>query len=84
LPDYVIEPLFSRASIQDYVHLFGTLFAGSSKLTAPYLEWLYTQNPDGLAIGADAFVGDGVGPHTMSPSPGAIASAMRCSMLSFR
>lgn len=63
MPDYVIEPLLSRASIQDYVRLFDAAFPGSNKLTESYLEWLYTRNPDGMAIGADAFMEDELAAH---------------------
>jgi GNAT superfamily N-acetyltransferase len=63
LAGYTIEPLLSRASIKDYVRLFAAAFPGSQKLTEQYLEWLYTRNPDGMAIGADAFIGDELAAH---------------------
>lgn len=55
MSDYVFSPALTRAGIADYVDLFNIAFAGDSKLSAQYLDWLYVQNPHGRVIGFDAF-----------------------------
>ena len=43
------------AALDGYSRLFSACFPGRSKLTVEYLRWLYSLNPDGGAIGYDAF-----------------------------
>ncbi len=56
----------SRERLTDYVGLFTTAFPKSAQITLPYLEWLYTKNPDGMVIGFDAWYGDDLVAHCAS------------------
>jgi len=61
--DYSLHPALERASIDDYIALFDLAFPGNDKLGRAYLEWLYRQNPDGPAVGMDAYLGDELAAH---------------------
>lgn len=63
MAEYRLVPALSEAKILDYVELFSLAFAGDSKLTAKYLNWLYVENPHGQVIGTDAFDGDRLAAH---------------------
>lgn len=45
----------TRATIDDYVHLFREVYPDSEKLSSEYIEWLYCENPDGRVVGVDAY-----------------------------
>ena len=46
-----------------YGALFAACFPDSSKFTPVYLQWLYADNPDGAAVGFDAWDGDQLAAH---------------------
>lgn len=46
-----------------YCALFASCFPGSDKFTPAYLDWLYTANPDGAAVGYDAWDGERLAAH---------------------
>lgn len=46
----------TRATIDDYVHLFREVYPESEKLSRRYLEWLYCENPEGGVVGVDAYL----------------------------
>jgi GNAT superfamily N-acetyltransferase len=45
------------ATLDQYVALFAQVFPKSANFSSAYLTWLYQANPDGLAIGFDAWAG---------------------------
>lgn len=46
-----------------YAALMAQVFPASARLDAAYLDWLYRRNPDGLAMGFDAWHGDELVAH---------------------
>jgi GNAT superfamily N-acetyltransferase len=46
-----------------YGELFSACFPMTDKFTPRYLEWLYVENPDGRAVGYDAWDGDRLAAH---------------------
>ncbi|ELX10628.1 acetyltransferase GNAT family [Janthinobacterium sp. HH01] len=46
-----------------YGALFAACFPGATKFTPAYLQWLYADNPDGPAVGYDAWDGDTLAAH---------------------
>lgn len=46
--------------LSKYVDLYKTCFPNASHLELNYLTWLYKENPAGVFVGADAFVGNDV------------------------
>lgn len=46
-----------------YAQLMRQVFPASAQLDTPYLDWLYRRNPDGLAMGHDAWDGDTLVAH---------------------
>ena len=58
------RPLRADASaLAHYCALFGACFPGNDKFTPHYLDWLYRANPDGAAIGYDAWEGERLAAH---------------------
>jgi GNAT superfamily N-acetyltransferase len=58
------SPLGTDAqALASYAALFGTCFPDSGKFTPAYLQWLYVANPDGAAVGFDAWDGDRLAAH---------------------
>lgn len=51
------------ATIARYGALFAACFPGVDKFTPAYLDWLYLANPDGQAVGYDAWDGDTLAAH---------------------
>jgi len=51
------------ATLAQYVALFTACFPGTGKFTPDYLTWLYTANPDGPAVGMDAWDGERLAAH---------------------
>jgi GNAT superfamily N-acetyltransferase len=51
------------ATLAQYVALFAACFPGTGKFTPDYLTWLYTANPDGPAVGMDAWDGERLAAH---------------------
>lgn len=51
------------ASLAQYRALFEACFPGTGKFTPAYLQWLYADNPDGQALGFDAWDGDTLAAH---------------------
>ena len=51
------------ATIARYGALFAACFPGVNKFTPAYLDWLYLRNPDGQAVGFDAWDGDTLAAH---------------------
>jgi len=49
--------------LQRYQTLFRECFPGTTKFGSAFLTWLYKDNPDGEAIGFDAFDGDRLAAH---------------------
>ena len=54
---------FDPRSLDRYESLFLACFPKSRKFAPTVLNWLYLQNPDGHAIGFDAFEGDELAAH---------------------
>jgi len=51
------------ATLERYGALFAACFPGVGKFTPAYLGWLYAANPDGLALGFDAWDGERLAAH---------------------
>lgn len=51
------------AALAHYVALFENVFPKSARFSETYLAWLYRANPEGLAIGFDAWQGDSLVAH---------------------
>lgn len=51
------------AALAQYGALFAACFPGTSKYTPEYLKWQYADNPDGKAVGFDAWDGDRLAAH---------------------
>lgn len=51
------------ATLARYGELFAACFPGSAKFTTAYLDWLYRANPDGAALGFDAWDGAQLAAH---------------------
>jgi len=51
------------ATIARYGALFAACFPGVDKFTPAYLDWLYLANPDGQAVGYDAWDGETLAAH---------------------
>ena len=51
------------ATLAKYGALFAACFPGTDKFTPAYLDWLYVANPDGAAVGYDAWDGDRLAAH---------------------
>ena len=57
-------------TLAHYTRLFSRCFPRARGFTVTYLDWLYRQNPDGEAIGFDAWDGDQLAAHyACVPSP---------------
>ncbi|MDB5963239.1 MAG: family N-acetyltransferase [Massilia sp.] len=55
---------FDQTSLTQYSQLFLECFPGAgARFTPAYLEWLYVANPDGQALGFDAYEGDELAAH---------------------
>ena len=52
-----------ESAYADYVDLFSQCFPGNSRFTREYLDWLYRCNPDGRAVGVDAWDGNRLAAH---------------------
>ena len=50
-------------ALAQYVGLFEKAFPKNARFTVAYLDWLYNANPDGLAIGFNAWAGDTLVAH---------------------
>jgi GNAT superfamily N-acetyltransferase len=51
------------ATLSRYGALFAACFPGVDKFTPAYLDWLYLANPDGAAVGYDAWDGERLAAH---------------------
>ena len=51
------------ATLAKYGALFAACFPGTGKFTPSYLQWLYVANPDGDAVGYDAWDGERLAAH---------------------
>ncbi|WP_288378432.1 GNAT family N-acetyltransferase [uncultured Massilia sp.] len=51
------------AILAQYGALFAACFPGTDKFTPAYLDWLYLANPDGAAVGYDAWDGERLAAH---------------------
>lgn len=51
------------ATLARYGALFAACFPGVDKFTPAYLDWLYLANPDGAALGYDAWDGESLAAH---------------------
>lgn len=71
MPDNKAEIQLIKSStdlLLKYVDLYKTYFPNASHLELNYLTWLYKENPAGIFVGVDAFVGnDIVGQVTAIP-----------------
>jgi hypothetical protein len=63
MTEYELIPACTRASMEDYVHLFEKTYGNNKKLTSHYLQWLYQENPHGHVIGYDAYLGNKLAAH---------------------
>jgi GNAT superfamily N-acetyltransferase len=58
------EPVqLDHATLARYGELFAACFPGTGKFTPRYLAWLYVANPDGAAVGFDAWDGERLAAH---------------------
>jgi|AntAceMinimDraft_11_1070367.scaffolds.fasta_scaffold07971_2 GNAT superfamily N-acetyltransferase len=53
----------SQESLIRYQQLFSAVFPAHPKFSPSALHWLYAQNPDGEAVGCDAYDGDRLAAH---------------------
>ncbi len=54
---------FDQATLAQYCALFAACFPDSGKFTPAYIAWLYCANPDGRAVGYDAWEGERLAAH---------------------
>jgi GNAT superfamily N-acetyltransferase len=54
---------YDDEALARYVALFAACFPGANKFTLEYLRWLYAANPDGTAVGYDAWDGERLAAH---------------------
>ncbi len=54
---------YDAVALSTYAELFSRCFPKSAGFTVEYLDWLYCKNPDGLAIGFDAWDGERLAAH---------------------
>ncbi len=54
---------FEPRAIEQYCALFNACFPGNDKFTPAYVTWLYVANPDGPAVGFDAWEGERLAAH---------------------
>lgn len=54
---------FDRESLNNYSLLFSACFPDAAKFNFEYLNWLYCINPNGNAVGFDAWDGDQLAAH---------------------
>lgn len=54
---------YDPAALRQYGALFAACFPNASGFTEENLDWLYCRNPDGQAIGFDAWEGDQLAAH---------------------
>ncbi|WP_061536981.1 GNAT family N-acetyltransferase [Collimonas arenae] len=54
---------FDKESLNKYSNLFSECFPDASKFSFEYLKWLYCDNPNGRAIGFDAWDDDQLAAH---------------------
>ena len=54
---------YDQDHLARYSALFGACFPGVGKFTPDYLAWLYLANPDGKAVGFDAWDGERLAAH---------------------
>jgi len=52
-----------QTTLAQYGALFTACFPGADKFTPAYLSWLYAANPDGPAVGMDAWDGERLAAH---------------------
>jgi GNAT superfamily N-acetyltransferase len=58
------EPVqLDHPTLARYGALFAACFPGTGKFTPTYLAWLYVANPDGQAVGFDAWDGERLAAH---------------------
>lgn len=50
-------------TLAQYCALFQACFPGNDKFTPAYVDWLYRANPDGAAVGFDAWEGERLAAH---------------------
>ncbi len=64
MPDLHFAPVRNDpATLARYGALFAACFPGTDKFTPAYLDWLYVANPDGAAVGYDAWDGERLAAH---------------------
>lgn len=62
--EYQTRPLdLSGEGLRDCARLLNRVFPHASHLTEKYLDWQYVRNPDGRAIGFNAYQGDMLAAH---------------------
>jgi hypothetical protein len=54
---------YDQHSLNNYSSLFSACFPNAAKFNFEYLNWLYCNNPNGKAIGFDAWDGDQLAAH---------------------
>ena len=63
MTEYRFFSVLEHACIDDYMALFSSAFPSNDKLDRAYLEWLYVDNPDGRAVGMDAYLDGQLAAH---------------------
>jgi GNAT superfamily N-acetyltransferase len=62
--DYDLRPLeANRTAVIEAAQLLRTVFPGAKHFSNEVVEWEYLQNPDGKAIGRNAYVGNELAAH---------------------
>src|SRR2546423_9840187 len=60
----VLRPLqLDREELSKTLDLLRQIWPDPAKMTARYLEWLYLENPDGKAVGVNAWDGETLAGH---------------------
>lgn len=74
---------FDERALSQYGLLFSKCFPKSAKFSPYNLDWLYCKNPDGSAIGFDAWDGDRLAAHYVCvPARAAVGGSVVKTMLS--
>ena len=77
-----LRPLqFDAKVMAHYCALFAVCFPGNSKFTLAYLHWLYQANPDGHAVGFDAWDGERLAAHYVCVPARALVNGAEVSVL---
>lgn len=72
---------FDDQALREYGALFGACFPPSPKFESNALRWLYVDNPEGRAVGFDAYEGDVLAAHYVCVPARAMVHGVECRVL---